>query len=347
MSLENSIGCFNKILGLIQQKMKTKNLGNLKEFCEKFQMFINSQADKRTMSNEEIANFSKAKNELKINFSILNFLFEKFASEDVLDSSIEREIGKLLLDGISKIFQNMMMVLNTLENAFNELQHTRRKQIELNFELTSNLYNQMNASNIQDLKDKIEALKKENETLTKKKADEKFYYEKKIENLARENRLLINKLKSKVPLELKQDVVLNTSQSEIKDPLGINTKNFPLKYIKEFINELYLKKIEYDSKCLVNHRPKKTLEAFMYEHLNNKFGLKNLVVEFAGNLICAVKKYRDVDGDIKLFEKILKNEQEEEAWIRLKHLKDVIDSKLEKFLLDRTFFKTKEETKKK
>ena len=49
----------------------------------------------------------------------------------------------------------------------------------------------------------------------------------------------------------------------------------------------------------------------MYSYLNNKYGLKNLVVEWAATIVSALRKYCD-DNDIALFTKIMKNECEEQ-----------------------------------
>ena len=53
--------------------------------------------------------------------------------------------------------------------------------------------------------------------------------------------------------------------------------------------------------------PRETLEQFMYTYLNQKYGLKNLIVEWAAAII-----YIREDHDAALFAKILKNECDEE-----------------------------------
>jgi hypothetical protein len=50
----------------------------------------------------------------------------------------------------------------------------------------------------------------------------------------------------------------------------------------------------------------------MYSHLNHKYGLKNLALEWAAGIVSAVKIYAKEDPDVLLFGKILKNEFEED-----------------------------------
>ena len=50
----------------------------------------------------------------------------------------------------------------------------------------------------------------------------------------------------------------------------------------------------------------------MYTYLNQKYGLKPLIIEWASTIITGVKTYLRDDHDITLFAKILKNECDEE-----------------------------------
>ena len=50
----------------------------------------------------------------------------------------------------------------------------------------------------------------------------------------------------------------------------------------------------------------------MYTYLNQKYGLKTLIIEWASTLITGIKTYLRDDHEITLFAKILKNECDEE-----------------------------------
>ena len=86
-----------------------------------------------------------------------------------------------------------------------------------------------------------------------------------------------------------------------------------LKTLKDFIYELYASKTEYDIKCYKFKLPKETLEEHMYTFLNKKYGLKNLIIEWAKNVITGIKYYSKKDSIVLLFGKIMRNEQEEDA----------------------------------
>lgn len=50
----------------------------------------------------------------------------------------------------------------------------------------------------------------------------------------------------------------------------------------------------------------------MYTYLNQKYGLKNLIIEWSAAIVNAVSKHFQDDHDVFLFGKILKNECDEE-----------------------------------
>lgn len=50
----------------------------------------------------------------------------------------------------------------------------------------------------------------------------------------------------------------------------------------------------------------------MYTYLNQKYGLKSLTVEWAASIINGIKNNVQVEHEVKLFAKILKNECDEE-----------------------------------
>ena len=60
----------------------------------------------------------------------------------------------------------------------------------------------------------------------------------------------------------------------------------------------------------------------MYTYLNQKYGLKTLIVEWASGIIQGVKTYLQDDHDVTLFAKILKNECDEEFRVVQTHVKE-------------------------
>ena len=62
----------------------------------------------------------------------------------------------------------------------------------------------------------------------------------------------------------------------------------------------------------------------MYTYLNQKYGLKSLIVEWASSIIQGVKTFLREDHDVTLFAKILKNECDEDFRLIQNHVKDTL-----------------------
>ena len=95
-------------------------------------------------------------------------------------------------------------------------------------------------------------------------------------------------------------------------PAGLAHKIIPLKQLKEIIEDIYTSKEKYDKKCVESELRIETMEQYMYTYLNQKYGLKTLIIEWASAIIQAIKTYLLDDHEITLFAKILKNECDEE-----------------------------------
>jgi len=78
-----------------------------------------------------------------------------------------------------------------------------------------------------------------------------------------------------------------------------------IKMMKDIINEIYMSKAEFDKKCLENRLPKETMEQHMYSFLNQKYGLKSLIIEWATSIVNGIKMYSLEDSDICLFGKVI------------------------------------------
>ena len=82
------------------------------------------------------------------------------------------------------------------------------------------------------------------------------------------------------------------------------------------------------------------MEQYMYTYLNQRYGLKNLIIEWAAAIINGIKTYLREDHDIALFGKILKNECDEEFRFIQMHVKDTLVSLLKVLLKDKNQFKS-------
>ena len=110
---------------------------------------------------------------------------------------------------------------------------------------------------------------------------------------------------------------------------------FTIKMMKEIINDIYHSKAEFDKKSDENKLPRETLEQHMYTYLNQKYGLKSIIIEWASNIINGIKIFSSEDSEICLFGKILRNEIEEDARL--------IYSRLQQSILEylKYYFKSK------
>ena len=139
---------------------------------------------------------------------------------------------------------------------------------------------------------------------------------------------------------------LNNIQNKLSNNYGpILSKVLTIKMTKDIMNEIYNSKALYDQKCFNYQLPRETLEQHMYTYLNQKYGLKNLTIEWASSIINAIKLYSNEDSDINLFGKILRNEQEEESRFFLDDIKKNISEILEYYLKSKSPFKSQKELK--
>ena len=66
----------------------------------------------------------------------------------------------------------------------------------------------------------------------------------------------------------------------------------------------------------------------MYTFLNKKYGLKNLIIEWAKNIIAGIRYYSKKDSHVLLFGKIMRNDQEERARFIIQKVTESIEELL-------------------
>lgn len=157
--------------------------------------------------------------------------------------------------------------------------------------------------------DKIEMLEKENKIMTEKLiknaksligvsagqiAPNDFEQKNKEENIAKEtnniqNNETINKGK------ITNNIIVGPNGSRVLTG----------KMMKDIINEIYTSKAEFDKRCMENKLPRETMEQHMYTFLNQKYGLKTLIIEWATSIVNGIKMYSIEDSDICLFGKVI------------------------------------------
>lgn len=77
------------------------------------------------------------------------------------------------------------------------------------------------------------------------------------------------------------------------------------------------------------------MEQFMYTYLNQRYGLKNLIIEWASAIINGIRRFSKQDHDVALFGKIMKNECDEEFRFIQLHVKETIVNLMKAYLKER------------
>ena len=134
----------------------------------------------------------------------------------------------------------------------------------------------------------------------------------------------------------------NAPPKDLKTVIGpISRRDISIRQLLEIINDIYNSKLENDKKLENNRQQKLTMEQFLYHYLNNKYGLKNLVIEYASCIIQGIKDFSKKNSEILLFGKILRNEIEEQEILIIVKLKETINDLLTIYYQNKFQYKSK------
>lgn len=380
ISLEKSLPIFNSLFTSFQAKIQSQNADDAKGFYTIFQGLINDEGTKINSLSSSLPNYVTANHVLQSKFNILNFFFKQFKIHENVLCEEKEKIYDIIFENYQKSINSLTNIIIKLEPRFSKINDTMRKQIELGLEQINDLVSNG------DLNEKILKMKKEMTKTIKVFQEEKTFYLTKIERLENENKYMTEKLiktgiqitdetnrsnkklSGSIPLiNTSSNNVLHQSQSTISNQImstnsnnNLNTNNtnvlttvgvtgareLTLNMMKDVIKEIYQSKIDYDKKCVECKLPRETMEQHMYSYLNTKYGLKNLVIEWASSIILGIKQFSNEDSDVCLFGKILRNEQEEESRLVLSKLKTTINELLEMKVKAKNPLKSRGELKK-
>ena len=371
ISLQNDLEIYNEIVNKINIIEKDQN------FVCNFQNKLYEEAEKvKNCLNNNAPNYIYANIVIQSQFELQKLLANKFLS--FLEEN-NKNIGDLLFKSIFKSGERLIELINNLYPKIEEKTDGLRTQLEEAWKSAEDIGNFENKYNeMKKLKDIISG---ENELIkikmNKLENENKIMLDKliilsnnnkniNIENEINNNNQIISKnssisnyneskhlinIESKIYLENdnNNNIDNNIQQNNNKNKTEINIitpKILSIKNTKDIIQEIYNNKTIYDQKCYENKIPRETLEQYMYTYLNQKYGLKNLIIEWASSIINAIKMYSSEDCDINLFGKILRNEQEEDSRLVIDNLKNNVSELLEYYLSNKNPFKSKTEIKK-
>ena len=189
------------------------------------------------------------------------------------------------------------------------------------------------------LNEKIEKIKTENDTMTMKlfERSKKFLNDSTIksglETLMKNNNDKNNNNKDNNFNTINSRIYLpNMPKNSFNKQIIVSKKKLTREQINEIIQNIYKSKIAYDQNCIDLNKPLETMEQHMYQYLNNKYGLKNLTIEYASAIISGIKEYSKKDMNIKVFGMLLKNEIEENTLTIVEKIKQVVQETLEFFI---------------
>ena len=335
-------------------------LSNFENFFKNQIEIINS-----SVKNNE-PNFIYATNVLVAKIKVLNFFNTKYLEDFLSKSDSESaNILNLISDNLTKATNNVIEIIKKLEQRGNEINaliegmQNKLNQNELYIKQLNDKYKILNEK-FNKLKDEDELITQKlinNKNLNKYNNNsnilENANFENKNPNI---NSLSVPQLKIKSFKSLNNDEenskklesISNQTfknsiyiKDKIPNPLTHNNINnnveltnlslagnrvFTLKMMKEILSNMYTTKIAFDKKCVINKQPKQTMEEYMYIYLNQKYGLKNMVIEWATNIINGIRTFSSEDTEISLFGKILQNELEESCHLLINNLKENINT---------------------
>jgi hypothetical protein len=333
IAIEKKLNEFNDLFVIFQNNFQNENKEELsKDLYERFQNLINEEANKINENNngKNLPNYCLANNIIKSEVNLIIFFINSFFehSELLNMENAKKDISKKINDILNLLFGTLMKIIDELNIKIDSTNKIKNKTIELLLEYLNdnNIYNKNN------INEEYDSLKK----LYKK---EKELFTLKIEKLQKENKLITDSLiKKGIDLSSSLNNLNNSNISKKsinennKNEIGIDAtflglagaKILSKKQMHDFIDEIYDSKMEYDKVCSENHLKKESMEHYMYKFLNNKYGLKNLVIEWSSSIITGIKMYSSTDSDINLFSKILKNKIEEGQKLVVIKLKSTI-----------------------
>lgn len=101
-------------------------------------------------------------------------------------------------------------------------------------------------------------------------------------------------------------------------------KVLTLKQLKNTIEDIYSSKTKFDAKCKESGLPRETMEQHMYTYLNQRYGLREIIQDWAAAIVRGVKRFAADDNDVAVFGKVLRNDIDEEFRYVQRQVRDTV-----------------------
>ena len=325
---------------------------------EEFKEFLNKQTEIiNNLISSNLSNFIYTSNIIQTKIDIYNFLQNKvILILTELNKNNSYQKNKENSEKITTLFQ-LLVDINALikekelslykiigilhskdkankgQNYENENYHLKNELIEKNKQIK--VLENMNLI----LNEQIEKIKLENDNLTLKLLGKSKKYindetiKRGLETIMKNNndKNYLNKTNNNNTINSRINLP-NMPKSSFNKQIIVSKKKLSREQLNEIIQNIYKSKIAYDQNCIDLNKPLETMEQHMYQYLNNKYGLKNLTIEYASAIISGIKEYSKKDMNIKLFGMLLKNEIEENTLAIVEKIKQVVEDTLEYFI---------------
>ena len=330
---------------------------------EEFKEFLNKQTEIiNNLISSNLSNYIYTSNIIQTKIDIYNFLQNKIiVILTELNKNNSYQKNKENSEKITILFQ-LLVEVNTLikekelslykiigilhskeKNNINK-SYTGKSLENENYHLKSELIEKNKQINVLEnmnliLNEQIEKIKMENDTLTMKllgKSQKNINdgtIKSGLETIMKNNndKNYLNKTNNNNTINSRINLP-NMPKNSFNKQIIVSKKKLSREQLNEIIQNIYKSKISYDQNCIDLNKPLETMEQHMYQYLNNKYGLKNLTIEYASAIISGIKEFSKKDMNIKLFGMLLKNEIEENTLAIVEKIKQVVEETLEYFI---------------
>ena len=273
---------------------------------------------------------------LEIYKIISNKVIHFIHSEDALSSQILQEIFNELFKLFHEILdygkKGQLMDSSNSNKEKKELNPFTKEEENNDTLIYKIKINELNQEK-EDLIQKVSDLEKENKRILETLIKHSKIQSSPINKEEKSSKNIFKGNKGNVTPKLNKDQEYNEKErkssnkkviNESKPEISNSTRYLTIKQLKELIQDMYAQKQKYDQKCVENKLPRETMEQYMYTYLNQRYGLKNLIIEWATCIINGIKQYSSEDNDVSLFGKILRNECDEDFRLIQAQLKNAI-----------------------
>ena len=138
----------------------------------------------------------------------------------------------------------------------------------------------------------------------------------------------INKINEKESKNNENNEQINNNINNKDNHNSVNSEIIPLNDFIILINSIYESKEKEEKINLEKGQPQETLEHHIYTYLTKKYGVKPIVIEKAFSIFSSLRKYSNINSDVLLFAKIIRNDIDESS----KDFSKEIKKNFEKFL---------------